>query len=100
LIARNQRSDFDGANMTSKNNYIEVTVTDGHEQGIALQRAHKLIESDPALQYCMLDTSADGKTLLVFYSCSHDPTHVERSMNRVWQGDVEVLNASMFANNT
>jgi hypothetical protein len=70
------------------------------EQRIALQRAHKLIESDPSLQNCMLDTSADGKTLLVFCSGLHDPTHVEQSMNRLWQGDVEVLNASMFANNT
>jgi hypothetical protein len=86
--------------MTSKNNYIEVTATDGLEQRIALQRAHRLIESDPALQRCMLDKSADGRTLLVFCCCSHDPTHVEQSMSRVWQGDVEVLNASMFANNT
>jgi hypothetical protein len=86
--------------MTSKNNSIEVTATDVIEQRIALQRAHKLIESDPVLQYCLLDTSADGKTLLVFCCGLHDTTHIEQSMNHVWQGSVEVINAGMFANNT
>ena len=79
--------------MTSKNNDIEVTATDVFEQRLALQRAHKLIQSDPALQYCLLDTNADGKTLLVFCSGLHDTTHIEQSMNRVWQGGVEVISA-------
>ena len=76
------------------------TATDGLEQQIALRRAYKLIESDPSLKHCMLDTSADGETLLVFCSSLHDATHVEQSMNRVWQGNVEVLSAGLFANNT
>jgi hypothetical protein len=84
--------------MTSKNNDINITAADGIEQLIALRRAYKMIENDPALQHCMLDTSADGKTLLVFCSSLHDPVHVEQSMQQVWQGDVEVLSAGMFAN--
>jgi len=46
------------------------------EQLTALQRANKRIENDPALQHCMLDTSADGKTLLVFCSEKHDTAYV------------------------
>ena len=84
--------------MTNKK--TNITATDGVEQQIGLRRAYKLIESDPSLRHCMLDTSTDGTTLLVFCSSLHDPTHVEQSMNRVWQGDVEVLSAGLFANNT
>jgi hypothetical protein len=86
--------------MTTKKTNINITATDGVEQLIALRRAYKLIESDPSLKHCMLDTSADGKTLLVFCSGLHDPTHVEQSMNHIWQGDIEVLSAGFFANNT
>jgi len=79
--------------MTSKNKDINITATDGIDQLIALRRANKLIESDPALQHCMLDTSADGKTLLVFCSNLHDTAYVHQAMKHVWQGDVEALNA-------
>ena len=86
--------------MTSTNNYNEVTATYSLEQCIALQHAYELVENDPALQHCMLDTSADGKTLLVFCSGLHDTAYVHQAMKHVWQGDVEALNAGMFANNS
>ena len=86
--------------MSNNDNYSKVNTNDTFERLTAIRRAYKLIESDRALQHCMLDTSADGKTLLVFCSSLHDTAYVHQAMKHVWQGDVEALNASMFANNT
>jgi len=80
--------------MTSVNHDSNDLATSAVERGEAMQLAYDMIESDHALQHCMLDTSADGKTLLVFCSGKHDTAYVRHAMKQVWQGDVEALNAA------
>ena len=58
--------------MSNNDNYSKGNTNDTFEQLTAIRCAYKLIESDSALQYCMLDRSADGKTLLVFCNAKHD----------------------------
>ena len=86
--------------MSNSDNYFKVNKNDAFEQLTAIRRANKLIESDPALQHCMLDISADGKTLLVYCSDKHDTAYVHQAMKHVWQGYVEALNAGRFTNNS
>ena len=80
--------------MTTKYNDIKISATDALKRRKALQLAYNMIENDRALQHCMLDTSADGETLLVFCSGKHDTAYVHQAMKDVWQGDVEALNAA------
>ena len=80
--------------MTSVNHDINDLATSAIERREAMQLAYDMIERDDALQHCMLDTSADGETLLVFCSGKHDTAYVRQAMKHVWRGNVEALNAA------
>ena len=81
------------SNNGTSNNIITLDI---FERKAALRRARELIQSNPATEYCVLDTSGDGKTLLVFCATSSQVKPIKQILNDVWKGDIETICASDY----
>ena len=82
--------------MSNNENSDNIIRLDIFERKKALRRARELIQSNPATEHCVLDTSGDGKTLLVFCATSSQIKPVKLILNDVWKGDIETICASDF----
>lgn len=82
------------SNNANSNNKIKLEIL---ERETALRRAQELVHSNPATKYCVLDTSGDGKTLLVFCATSFQTKPVKQILNDVWKGEIETICASDYA---
>jgi len=63
----------------------------------ALRRARELVQGNPATKYCVLDTSGDGNTILVFCSINSQINPIKKILKDVWKGEIEIICATDYA---
>jgi len=63
----------------------------------ALRRARELVQGNLATEYCVLDTSGDGHTLLVFCAENSQIDLIKRIVRDVWKDEIEIICASDYA---
>jgi len=63
----------------------------------ALRRARELVQNNPATKYCVLDTSGDGNTLLVFCAKNSQINPIKKILKDVWEREIEIICASDYA---
>ena len=82
--------------MSNNGNSDNIIRLDIFERKKALRRARELIQSNPATEHCVLDTSGDGKTLLVFCTTSFQIKPIKEILKDVWKGDIEIICTSDY----
>ena len=86
--------------MSVHENSNSIINPDNFEELAALRHARELVHNNPATKYCVLDTSGDGDTLLVFCATKSQIQPIKQLLKDVWKREIEIICATDYAGST